>query len=569
LTPQIQSALLENKPTQINPLSAVPNFETIFLSLKPDEQEESFKDLEIRNIGVKALETVETSISPQTWLQEFRAREAAATFPAARASQPIKLEDEATEEEFELVIRAAYKQVFGNVHLQENQRLINAELNLKEGQITVQKFVRKLAKSDTYRSLFFEPCSNIRTIELNFKHLLGRAPDNAQELAKHSAILLERGFDAEIDSYLDSREYIENFGRNTVPYYVAYSTQTGKNVAGYNRIFQLMNGASSSDRSIGASIASSTKSQLQKSLLKKAKPPFFFKSQELDAAKTNGFGSNLAQLTAPRYFNSTFSGTYTKEIPDITPIELVNGDSVAQKDLVIEVAYKQVFGNAHLMESERFPQIESQLRSGEITVMEFIRQLAKSGRYRTLFFESSPNLRAIELNFKHLLGRSPENSAEISRHIQILAEQGFDAEIDSYLDSDEYFQNFGTNIVPYFKGNKTQTGKNLSGYTPFLQLSRNVSSSDKSTFDPLNPQLHKLIFPDLLYPGEDISSATDNHQLTNEEVTSTDLGVKSASNNSKADVIKSEPFVDPTDPTEIIRRALGLSKTLEPAVKKI
>ena len=380
--------------------------------------------------------------------------------------------------------------------------------------------------------------------------------------------MLESGFEGEIDSYLDSTEYEENFGENTVPYYVAYSTQTGKNVAGYNLIFQLMNGSTSSDRSIGLSIASSTKSQLQKSLLKKANPPLFFKSSELDAAKANGFGSNLAQLTAPPVFSSVFSGTYTKDIPDITPIELVNGDSVAQKDLVIERAYKQVFGNAHLMENERSPQIESQLRSGEITVMEFIRSLAKSERYRTLFFERCPNLKAIEFNFKHLLGRSPENSEEVSQHIQILAEQGFEAEIDSYLDSDEYFQCFGTNIVPYYKGFQTQTGKNLSGFSPFLQSSRNASSSDKSTFDPLNPKLSKLIFSDLPCPIRDIPLAIANNKLTNEEDTLTGLTNEPSSNNSKAAAITSEPIVDPTDPTEIIRRALGLNNSIDPTVKK-
>ncbi|MEM9485263.1 MAG: phycobilisome rod-core linker polypeptide [Cyanobacteria bacterium P01_F01_bin.116] len=39
--------------------------------------------------------------------------------------------------------------------------------------------------------------------------------------------------------------------------------------------------------------------------------------------------------------------------------------------------------------------------------------------------------------FKHLLGRSPDSAAEIAEHIQILVKQGFDAEVDSYLNSNE------------------------------------------------------------------------------------------------------------------------------------
>ena len=161
-------------------------------------------------------------------------------------------------------------------------------------------------------------------------------------------------------------------------------------------------------------------------------------------------------------------------------VEFVS-DAVEQKDLVIATSYKQVFGNAHLMESERVLEAESQLRSGQITVMEFIRQLAKSERYRILVFEKNSNLRAIELNFKHLLGRAPESSAEVSEHIARLTNEGFDAEIDSYINSNEYFEVFGTNIVPYYRGHQTQTGRNLIGYTHAFQFVRGMSSSDKST----------------------------------------------------------------------------------------
>lgn len=170
----------------------------------------------------------------------------------------------------------------------------------------------------------------------------------------------------------------------------------------------------------------------------------------------------------------------TKVFFDTAPVELVS-DAVEQKDLVITAAYKQVFGNAHLMESERFLEVESQLRSGQITVMEFIRQLAKSERYRALVFEKNSNLRAIELNFKHLLGRAPESYAEVSEHIARLVNEGCDAEIDSYIDSDEYFEAFGTDIVPHYRGYKTQTGRKLVGYAHSFQIMRGASSSDKST----------------------------------------------------------------------------------------
>ncbi|MEM6253072.1 MAG: phycobilisome rod-core linker polypeptide [Cyanobacteria bacterium P01_D01_bin.156] len=156
--------------------------------------------------------------------------------------------------------------------------------------------------------------------------------------------------------------------------------------------------------------------------------------------------------------------------------------SVENADLVIAAAYKQVFGNAYLMESERSREAESQVRSGEISVLEFVRKLAKSDRYRMLFFEKCPNATAVELNFKHLLGRAPDGYAEVAQHLKILSEQGFEAEIDSYLDSDEYFRTFGTMQVPYVRGYSTQVGQTSVGFTRSFSLFGAACSSDKSKF---------------------------------------------------------------------------------------
>ncbi|NEP86671.1 MAG: phycobilisome Linker polypeptide [Okeania sp. SIO2C2] len=513
-SPQLQEALIGDKPTKIEPLSRD-------LAPKPRKSpvksvEYKFTDLEISGYKYKSPEYLATPVSPNTWLQQYKASEAAATFPAARESQPVKLFDGASGEELEIVIRAAYKQVFGNVHLMESQRLLTAESKLKDGQFTVKDFIRELAQSDLYRSLFFETCANVRAIELNFKHLLGRAPDSFQEVSEHIAILAEGGLAAEIDSYLDSQEYEENFGKDTVPYYVSYATQTGKNVAGYNRIFQLIKGQSSSDRSISSSIESSKRSQLEQSLLKdEIKKPIVFNPEGFNLAKELGVGIYQPDSPTP-----AISDPYIKAFADSKPTELFTGDSVGNQQLVIEAAYKQVFGNAHLMESERLPQIESQLSSGQITVREFVRQLAKSDRYRALFFEKYSNLRTIELNFKHLLGRAPANYAEISEHIKILTEKGFAAEIDSYINSDEYTQTFGENIVPYYRGYETQTGKNLTGFTHSFQLLRGASSSDKSISTNTYAKLDRAVLSDRSNQITDFSVDVNANDLISQSVES-------------------------------------------------
>ncbi len=476
-TPQIQTGLLGGTPTEIKPLITLPVPTPV---IPPQEYKQPEKQLTKEDYipFYKSAAFLAAPVTPSEWVQQYNAKQAAATFPAARASQPVKLYPGASNEDKEIIIRTAYKQVFGNVHLMESQRLLTAESQFKDGALTVKEFVRNLAKSDAYRALFFESCSNVRAIELNFKHLLGRAPDDFKEVSKHLAILAEGGLEAEINSYFDTPEYDENFGTDTVPYYVSYATQTGKNVAGYNRIFELVKGLSSSDRTVADSIQTSQRSQLQTALAKN------FQSKQENVFNPKGF--QLAQAIGTEIFVSkqdvgspSIVAPYTDSFAEQHPIERVVGDSTTQIDLVIEAAYKQVFGNAHLMESERFPMAESQLRNGDITVLEFVRALAKSDRYRDLFYEGCTNLKTVELNFKHLLGRAPENAAEISHHIQILAEQGFYADIDTYLDSDEYFQAFGANIVPYFRGYQTQTGKRIASYTHSFQLLRGASSSDK------------------------------------------------------------------------------------------
>ena len=65
-----------------------------------------------------------------------------------------------------------------------------------------------------------------------------------------------------------------------------------------------------------------------------------------------------------------------------------------------------------------------------------MRSLALSSFYRSRYFDAVYPHRAVELNFKHLLGRPPQDEAEISAHVATVATSGFEGEINSYLDSD-------------------------------------------------------------------------------------------------------------------------------------
>jgi len=145
------------------------------------------------------------------------------------------------------------------------------------------------------------------------------------------------------------------------------------------------------------------------------------------------------------------------------------------------------------MESERFTVAESQLKQGDITVREFVRWLAKSELYKSRFINTCPRYRSHELNFKHLLGRAPDSYQETVQHSHILDNQGYEADIDSYIDSDEYFAAFGENIVPFYRGYNSLKGKSLLGYINMLEMLDCASTSDKAGKDGNKPRLQEQL----------------------------------------------------------------------------
>jgi phycoerythrin-associated linker protein len=156
-------------------------------------------------------------------------------------------------EEVQTIIRAVYKQVLGNPHVMESERLVTAESQLCDRSITVREFVRAVAKSDFYRSRYFESCAPYRFVELNFLHLLGRAPQDQKEVSEHIVRCVAEGYDAEIDSYIDSNEYQEAFGENIVPYARGKNSEANPKQVGYNRIFAIDRGPAHVDSATSAS----------------------------------------------------------------------------------------------------------------------------------------------------------------------------------------------------------------------------------------------------------------------------------------------------------------------------
>jgi phycoerythrin-associated linker protein len=247
---------------------------------------------------------------------------------------PVELWNTASGEDHQSAIRAVYKQVLGNPHVMESERLIAAESQLCNGNISIREFVRAVAKSDFYRSRYFEACAPYRFVELNFKHLLGRAPLDQAELSAHICRCVAEGYDAEIDSYLDSQEYQDKFGENTVPYYQGASSQVGQKQVGYNRTLSLYQGyagvdSAFTDSRLVAAVAGNTSNKI-------TLPSTGGRSAYADAtAKMFKILVTGAKSNSPRRRNTTeYLVSGGKMTPQIQRIQRAGGTIVSITEVV-------------------------------------------------------------------------------------------------------------------------------------------------------------------------------------------------------------------------------------------
>jgi phycobilisome rod-core linker protein len=116
-------------------------------------------------------------------------------------------------------------------------------------------------------------------------------------------------------------------------------------------------------------------------------------------------------------------------------------------DVQIEQAYRQIF--FHAFKVDREPALESQLRSGQITMRDFIRGLVLSRRFCEGFYQCNSNYRMVEQLIGRLLGRPVYGEEERIAYSILIAQHGLQALVDTLLDSPEYLDAFGYDAVPY------------------------------------------------------------------------------------------------------------------------
>ena len=114
------------------------------------------------------------------------------------------------------LIEAAYRQIY--FHAFKSDREPFLESQLRNGQLTVREFIRGLLLSETYKKSFYDLNSNYRFVEQTVQRVLGRDIFGESEKISWSIIVATKGRNGFINELLDSDEYLESFGDDTVPY---------------------------------------------------------------------------------------------------------------------------------------------------------------------------------------------------------------------------------------------------------------------------------------------------------------------------------------------------------------
>lgn len=114
------------------------------------------------------------------------------------------------------LIEAAYRQIFFHAFAWDREPALESQL--RNGQITVRDFIRGLLLSNTFIDSFYNKNSNYRFVEHVVEKVLGRPVYSEREKIAWSAIVMSKGVKGFVDEVLNSSEYLDTFGENTVPY---------------------------------------------------------------------------------------------------------------------------------------------------------------------------------------------------------------------------------------------------------------------------------------------------------------------------------------------------------------
>nr|YP_009398264.1 phycobilisome linker polypeptide [Thaumatella adunca]ARW67450.1 phycobilisome linker polypeptide [Thaumatella adunca] len=382
---------------------------------------------------------------------------------AGVSNQRFVMKSSLSTDEKQVVIYACYRQVFErNISKAYNLQFTDLESQVKTGQLSIKEFVRYLGKSSIYRQEFNQPFVNSRVVELASRHFLGRGLSSIEEFQKYFSILSNRGLDGLVDILINSQEYADYFGEETVPYLriLGEEAQESRNWGPQLRLFNY----SAVFRKVPEFITlfADYKAKLPN------QHPYGLSNDPLSIQFGAIFPSNLVALRTKSSFFTRDTrrllircgpGIYSqmsnpnlrnRKVNVLGPVLFSTKDVNLSIQQIISAIYLRVFGRfVYEEELSSVIKYENQFRNSVISVREFIRFLVKSSLFRSLYWNSLYICKAIEYIHIKLIGRPTYSRQEIDQYFNIVYQKSYYSMIDTMLDSLEYIESFGNFTVPY------------------------------------------------------------------------------------------------------------------------
>jgi len=379
------------------------------------------------------------------------------------------------------VVRAAYRQVFErDIAKAYSQVVCPVEATqLRQGQISMREFIRALGRSNEYKRQFYGRFVNSRVVELAFRHFLGRGISSREEFTHYFDIVSAKGLNGLVDALVDSMEYARVFGEETVPYLrdlgeeAQESAGWGSNrklfrysapfegapqyvtlYASYRQPYADQHPYGGGNDPIalnyGAIFPSGTASVATRPA------PIRYDSRRIligngisqpGPMNSAQFRRSTPRRVGPKVLRLQQIATGGNSVPRRGGQPSVRGSESATQ-AVIRGVYVQILGNTGYA-GERNTVEEIKLENGDISLREFVRQVARSNAFRRRYWSGLYICKAIEIMHRRILGRPTFGRWEIDAYFDIAARKGFYGVVDALINSPEYNEAFGEDTVPY------------------------------------------------------------------------------------------------------------------------
>jgi phycobilisome core-membrane linker protein len=349
----------------------------------------------------------------------------------------------------------------------------------RQGQISMREFIRALGRSKAYQKQFYGRFSNSRAVELAFRHFLGRGISSREEFTTYFDIISAQGLPGLVDALVNSMEYARVFGEETVPYLrdlgeeAQESAGWGSNrklfrfsapfegapqyvtlYAAYRQPLADQHPYGGGNDPLGLTYGAIFPSGTANVATRPA--PFSYDSRRIligngmrqpGQMDSPGFRQAQPRRVGPRVVRLQQIATGGNSVPRRGGQPSVRGTESSTQS-VINAVYVQVLGNAGYA-GERNKVEEIKLENGDISLREFVRQVARSQAFRRRYWSGLYITKAIEVMHRRLLGRPTFGRWEIDAYFDTAARKGFYGVVDQMLNSREYTDCFGEDTVPY------------------------------------------------------------------------------------------------------------------------